>query len=355
MSVPRRRLIAGALALAGALPAWGAGRIADSCPGAEVVLPGAPGYALYRRRTLAFGTAIELTVAADSRHRAETALYAALREIEAIDSVTSLYRPVGAVCTLNRVGRLDQAETRLIDLLLAARRWSSRSEGAFDVTVQPLWTLYAEAAQAGRIPDDAAVAGALARVDWRAVSVDDGAVHLSHPGMAISLNGIVQGYATDRALAILRAHDIRHALVDAGEFGALGGRPPIGERAAGHCVEPWSVGIRDPRSPGALLGTMPLSAAAVATSGDYEYCFTADRVHHHIFDPRVGRSPRELAAVTVLATNATDADALSTACMVLGAEAGGRLVATVPGAEALFVRKDLSMVRTAGFPLQPPA
>ena len=353
MSVPRRRLIAGALALAGALPAWATGQSAASCTSPDARLADAPGYALYRRRTLAFGTGIELTVAADSRHRAENALLAALREIEAIDALTSLYRPVGAVCTLNRVGRIETAETRLLDLLLAAQRWSRRSDGAFDVTVQPLWTLYAEAAQAGRIPDDRAVAGALTRVDWRAVSVADGAVHLLNPGMALSLNGIVQGYATDRALAILRAHDIRDALVDAGEFGALGGRPGIGERPGGRCVEPWSVGIRDPRVPGALLGTMPL-ATAVATSGDYEYSFTPDRVNHHIFDPRVGRSPRELAAVTVLATNATDADALSTTCMVLGVAAGERLVATVAGAEALFVRKDRSIVRTAGFPLQPP-
>ena len=341
----RRRLLVGCCALVA-----NAAANAHSRPKAT----GSAGLTVFRRRALAFGSHIQLTVATDSREHALRALTAALAEIEQLESLLSLYRPDSALCRLNRNGRIDDADPRLLDVLGAAARWSLASAGAFDVTVQPLWQLYADQARHGRVPDDRAVQAVLGRVGWQHLAVAEGSAHFLRPAMALSLNGIAQGYATDRALAQLHRHGIGNALVDAGEFAALGLRPsPSPSPSLSGPPTPWSVAVRDPRLVGKALGTVSMSDMALATSGDYEFSFTEDRVHHHIFDPRVGRSPRELAAVTVQASNATDADALSTACMVLGVQAGLALLEGTPGAQGLFVRKDLSVVKTPGFELLP--
>ena len=363
--VQRRRILAGTFALVTGFTGLNcfAGR-ANSAATRAATAERTDGLTVYRRRTLAFGTRVQISVATDTREQAQQALAAALAEIEQLDSILSLYRPDSAVCRLNRNGRLDNADPRLLELLSVATRWSQASVGAFDVTVQPLWDLYADAARQRRVPDDLAVQTTLNCVGWRHLAVRERSAHFLRPAMALSLNGIAQGYATDRALLQLRRHGVRHALVDAGEFAALGSRPSSTsselsqasasvQSARSAQSSPWSVAVRHPRLADQSLGTVPMQDMALATSGDYEFSFSEDRVHHHIFDPRVGRSPLELAAVTVRANNATDADALSTACMVLGVEAGLALLNDTPGAQGLFVRKDQSLIKTAGFELLP--
>ena len=88
----------------------------------------------------------------------------------------------------------------------------------------------------------------------------------------------------------------------------------------------------------------------VATSGDYESIFTPDYLHHHIFDPAAGDSPRELASVTVMAPTGMLADGLSTACMVLGRERAAALAASLPGVDLLAIDKQGREWRSAGFP-----
>jgi len=159
--------------------------------------------------------------------------------------------------------------------------------------------------------------------------------------MAVTLNGIAQGYAADRALAALRAHGVEHALVDTGEIGTLG-------RKSGR--EPWTVGIQHPRRLDAYVQLAKLDGGFLATSGDYETTFTPDYVHHHIFDPKTGRSPETLCSVTVLARTGTEADGLATALFVLGVERGFKLLRRFAGAEAMAVRKDGAVLATRGFP-----
>jgi thiamine biosynthesis lipoprotein len=162
--------------------------------------------------------------------------------------------------------------------------------------------------------------------------------------MQLTLNGIVQGHAADRALAVLAAHGVRDALVDAGEFAGIGLHPG---------GTPWRIGVRDPLEPARLLGGLDHADAAVATSAANGYIFDGDGRHHHIFDPRTGRSPAGLAGVSVLAPDATTADALSTACMVMGVDRSLALLAELPDVHGLFVRGDGSVVRSSGLDRPP--
>ncbi|KIF83104.1 FAD:protein FMN transferase [Noviherbaspirillum autotrophicum] len=325
----RKFLSAGFGALAAGAGAFCFGQA--SAPGAFEPGPElAPGRRLFRGADLAFGTTVTIQLVHDSERDARLAIEDAFRAAHNIDRLLSIYRPGSQVYELNRTGRLLRPDPHLLNVLAESRRLSQLSGGAFDVTVQPLWL--AAAAGLDR-------RSALALVGGR-LQFDRHQVRLPRAGMAITLNGIAQGYATDLALDALRARGIRDALVDIGEFSGIGRRSP---------QQPWHVGIQDPRHKDRLLGVMPLEARSLATSGDYETTFSADFSRHHIVDPASGESPPELASVTVAAPSAMLADGLSTALMVLGTEPGMRLLREMPGVDALFVDKAGARKQSAGF------
>jgi thiamine biosynthesis lipoprotein len=282
---------------------------------------------------LAFGTVVSIKVLHEDARQAQLALADALAAARQVDALLSIYRPVSEVHTLNRDGRLARPGPHLLAVLEQANRLSAQTGGAFDITVQPMWQL----AQSGR-----SGAPALPLVGWQRMRVDAAGVALG-PGMAITLNGIAQGYAVDLARAALQARGIRHALIDTGEFGALG---------AAEGGRPWTLGIRDPRRAQDHAGLLPMDGRAVATSGDYASAFTPDFLSHHIFDPATGASPAELAAVTVAAPSGILADGLSTAFMVMGAQRSLALAASIPGVDLLAIDKQGRRWQSAGLRLQ---
>lgn len=293
------------------------------------------------RTSWALGSNVTITVLHDSPEHAEQAIDAAFAELETVERVMSLYRPQSELCRLNRSGVLDNPHPYLVDVLNQAESVARASGGAFDVTVQPLWQLYAAANKEGRLPDAAAVEMARSRVDWRRVRVSARRITLDK-GTTVTLNGIAQGFAADRAMAALRAAGIEHALVDTGEIS------PLGTKEQG---DPWQAGIQHPRESDAYVALARLDGRCLATSGDYATTFSPDRKYNHLFDPRTGNSPDELASVSIAAPTAMQADALSTAVFVLGPVQGLDLVERQPGVDALFVLKDGRTRATGGFPL----
>jgi thiamine biosynthesis lipoprotein len=122
---------------------------------------------------------------------------------------------------------------------------------------------------------------------------------------------------------------VRHAVVAAGGDSRL-----LGDR----CGRPWMIGVRDPRRAGEVVATLPLEDCAVSTSGDYERFFEADgERHHHLIDPRTGRSPTGVRSVTVIAPDGLLSEALSKTVFVAGVERGLRFVEAMPGVDAVIV------------------
>jgi thiamine biosynthesis lipoprotein len=257
-----------------------------------------------------------------------------LAEVERLDRVFSLYRPESAISQLNRDGYLDAPPPDLLRLLGESARFSALTGGAFDVTVQPLWDAYAahfqrpEADPAG--PPATVIEAALARVGHDRVRLDAGRIELAGPGMAITLNGIAQDYVTDRVVDLLREAGIAHALVDMGEIRAIGAHP------AG---EPWSVGLESPGKPGEVAERIDLLDCAVSTSGGYGTQFDAAGRFNHIFDPTDGTTSWRYASVSVIARDATTADALSTAFTLMPPDATQRVVDALD-LRAHFARPD---------------
>lgn len=289
---------------------------------------------------LAFGTTIQIALVHADEQVARAAISDALAAAQRVDRLMSIYHPASQVYQLNRDGVLHRPDPQLLAVLAQARALSQWTDGAFDITVQPLWRAWREAVARGTLPAPAQRRQAKAMVNWRQLVFDERRVALA-PGMAITLNGLAQGYAADMALAAVQAHGIRHALLDTGEFVARG-------RKRAH--QPWALGVRAPRDDQALAATLFINGCGVATSGDYESVFTPDYLHHHIFDPAAGDSPQELASVTVMAPTGMLADGLSTACMVLGRERAALLAASLPGVDLLAIDKQGREWRSPGFP-----
>lgn len=272
----------------------------------------ATGLRWQRRALVGFGTTLSVEAGHADESRLTLALDAAVATLQRIEAQMSLFREDSALSRLNRDGRLASAPPELFDLLGIARDVARRSDGAFDPTVQPLWLAFAGAQAQGRLPTPNEVDAARRRTGWRdLVLAADGGVRLRRAGMGVTLNGIAQGFAADRVRAVLRGHGIAHALVDAGEY-AMAGRNPRGGR--------WTLGIADPHVEGRLIARLFADGRCVATSGDDETVFSADRRHHHIFDPHTGWSPPGLSGVTVAAPTGALADALTKVFFVAGPE-----------------------------------
>lgn len=285
------------------------------------------------------GTVVTLTVVHPEADEARRMIGAGFAEMVRLESILSRHRrdtPVGA---LNATGSLERPPAELVTVLACARTVSGASAGAFDVTVLPLVRLWeASFAATGRPPSDQAIETTRRLVDYRRLDVSEDRVAFADTGMALSLDGIAKGFVVDRAVETLVARGADRVLVDAGGDMATAG--------AGSVREPWSVGIQDPHRPRELVDVVRLAGECVATSGDYQQSFTRDRRHHHIVDPRTGRSPEVLSSASVVAPSAMQADALSTAVMVLGPDAGVALLDSTPGAAGVIVNKIGERIRT---------
>lgn len=232
---------------------------------------------------------------------AEAIVARVMGEIERLEDILSLYRPESALAQLNRNGHLTSPPFELLECLSIAGAVNRASDGRFDPTVQALWTLWAEAAAIGVRPDADAIEAAHHKTGWSKVSLDASAITL-RPGMALTLNGIGQGYVADRVAALLEAEGLSDILIDTGEFRALGGRPDGGD---------WPVRLE-------TGDRISLRQRALATSAPLGTTFDQTGHDGHILDPATGMPTATLwRTLSISAPTAAIADALTTAACLL--------------------------------------
>lgn len=221
----------------------------------------------------------------------------AMAEIDRLEDIFSLYRPGSALGRLNAEGALADPPFELLECLTTAGAVHRASDGAFDPTVQPLWLARASAVGDGVPLDPAAHEAALRLVRWQDVRLDPARLTLGK-GMALTLNGIAQGYIADRVAAFLSAEGLTDVLIDTGEFVAIGGQPDGAD---------WPVAL-------AQGGRVGLRSRALATSAPLGMTFGGDGQTAHILDPKSGLPvPALWRGVSIAAPSAALADALSTA------------------------------------------
>lgn len=286
---------------------------------------------------IAMGAKASILLAHPDRRAGQLLIDRCVAEIRRLEAILSLYRPDSALSRLNQSGELDGPPSELVEVLSAAISLATASNGAFDPTVQPLYELYARhfsrsnADPAGPSPDR--IARAIERIDYRLVEITSNRIRLRQDDMAITLNGIAQGYITDRVATLIAAEGLENMLIDLGEQRADGMHPD---------GRPWRVGIADPQGRQDVLFTLELpdrtpGLPALATSGGYGTPFDVQGKHHHLFDPATGRSASHYASVSVAAPTALLADGLSTALYVAPVQEGARLIERYNPARAYAV------------------
>ena len=298
------------------------------------MLKGAPALAgeAIRWHGSALGAQVSIEIHHPDRVEAERLVQRCVLMVRRLEAQFSLYQADSAICTLNRTGFLVSPDADMVALLKTSLFFAELTDGAFDPTVQPLWRLHAEhfatdnPDPSGPAPDR--LAGALARVGYRGLLVGDDRIALVRSGAAITLNGIAQGYATDRVVDLMRKADLSTTLVDMGEIRAIGSRPD---------GTPWRVGLSDPGHPGVLTETVDLVNRAVATTAGAGFRFDPTGRFTHLFDPATGRSPALYRTVSVIAPTAAEADALSTAFSMLPPVRIRDIVAARPAVQARLV------------------
>ncbi|WP_322516765.1 FAD:protein FMN transferase [Rhodopseudomonas palustris] len=315
-SLTRRRMITiAAAAAAGSL--W-PGRL-RAAPVSEPV----------RWQGSALGAQVSIEIHHPDRAAAAELVSRSIAEVRRLERQFSLYQPDSAICELNRSGILIAPDPDMVVLLQASLGYAERTGGAFDPTVQPLWRLYQRHFSSDRPdpagPSPAKLEQALETVGRDGLRVTPDRIVLLERGAAITLNGIAQGYATDRVVELLRNAGLSTTLVDMGEIRAIGGRPD---------GTPWRVGLADPDQPGRSGEIVEIADRAVATSAGAGFRFDPAGRFTHLLDPRTGRSPRLYGSVSVIAPTATEADALSTGFSLLPLPVIRRIVHESHGVEA---------------------
>jgi FAD:protein FMN transferase len=328
-----------------------AGRHAASpAPGLAPLRPPATAQGSWMQREQAvMGTSVTVQVWAEDRSRGAAAMAAVMAEMQRIDRSYSPHRADSELSVVN-ARAAEQAvpiSDELFQLVARAQAFSRQTAGAFDISYASAGALYDY--RAGLAPDDISLARAVQAIGWRQMHLDPArpSLRFGRAGMRIDLGGFAKGYAVDRCCALLQRCGIRHAIVTAGGDSRL-----LGDRRG----RPWNVAIRDPRDPEAVIALLPLQDVAVSTSGDYERCFVRDGVrHHHLLDPRTGRSPSHVRSVTIVASDGLTAEAMGKAVFVLGPERGLRLLADHPGVDAVIIDADGRLHCSEGFEaLKPP-
>jgi len=249
------------------------------------------------------------------------ALGAAFAALVRVDDRMSLWKP-SELTTLNRAGR-GRVSPEMGTVLWHALEMSYVSGGAFDPTVEPLVRAGGHLGGKPRRLGRCERWRLLARVGTAHVHLDPATREVRlDPGTRLDLGGIAKGYAVDLALAALR------------KAGAQGGLVDLGGSSLGVFGTPTTVAVRDPeRTDAPPWATFELNDAALASSG-------GDQRPGHIFDPRTGLPARKVLAATVVAASAMEADALSTAVYVLGAEEGLAILVRRGAAGIVLSRED---------------
>lgn len=292
----RRREFVGVLGTA-FVPAWGATRREQ----------------FVERWSWAMGQAVHVMLFVASEQHGLDACAAALAELRRVECRLSLFDDASDLCELNRHAgrgamRIDE-DLRIV--LRCAAGYRRLTGGAFNVGVEPLmraWGLREPPHQPLGAAELAAAREAVATAEVR-LEGQGARARLPNAHTQLDFGGIGVGYGIDRALAVLRACGIRRAFVDvSGDVAAIGAPP--GETG-------WQVDIADPAHLGAIIATIRLRDAALATS--------ANTVRRHILNPATGKPADALRQVSIVAPTAITADALSTAMLVSGRRPPGAL------------------------------
>ena len=262
--------------------------------------------------------------------------------LDAVDAAMSTWKDESDLSRFNRAapGTLVEVTQLTASMMEICGPLVEATGGAFNPTVGPLVRLWGFGSyEEVEAPSDEAIARARAVVDWPAVQIDGMSMGKSRVGVEVDVSAVAKGYAVDLAAGALVAAGCDSFLLEVGGEMVLRGKNTAGQ--------PWQVGVVDPLPQQnqvqntSYYAAISVTGRAVATSGDYRNVREVDgRIVAHAIDPRTGRPiEHSLASVTVVAETCAKADALATAALVLGPEAGLQMLEEQDGVEGYLLSR----------------
>lgn len=232
-----------------------------------------------------------------------------------LDSSLSTYLPVSIISRVNQNDSTARLDSHFIEVFNRAMEVSDKTGGLFDVSIAPLVNAWGFGFSKKEKISDAVIDSLLPLVNYRSITIKNNRVVKARPGMQLDFNAIGQGYSVDVLAGYLQSKGIRNYLVElGGELIASGSK----------FDEDWKVGIDLPTEQEPMQRTLsaviPLHNRAMATSGNYRKFYVEDgKKYAHIINPNTGYPAKsDIISATVLANNATTADAYATVFMVMG-------------------------------------
>ena len=300
------------------------------------------------------GTFAHVVAVAEDSGTAKKCVRAAMKEIRKVDDLMSDYKSDSEISRVNREAgeRAVKVSESTYEVIQRSIEFSEMTGGAFDITVGPLVALFRNAKENKVAPSEEQIELARSKVGFEKLKLDskNKTVQFSDNGMLLDLGGIAKGYAIDKAIEAAQRCGAIGAMIDIGGDVRCFGLPPEGK-------DHWLIGLQDPNSAiegmegGGLLMVLKITNAAVATSGDYQqFVLIEGKRYSHIMDRRTGTNAEGLSSVTIIADNATDADALATSVSVMGAEKGLALIEKLPNTEAILIIPEpkYEIIKTGG-------
>ncbi len=275
----------------------------------------------------------------------EETLTLAMSEINRLEGLLSVEQEGSDLYKLAQAAGEDwvdiSPETQ--ELLSKAKDYWQLSEGHFDVTIGPLVNLWNIRDGTGHVPSQDELTQACSLVDAEKLLLEDGRAFLSEKGMEANLGGIAKGYIADKVKELLLAEGVEYALINlGGNILLIGGKD---------ADTPFHVGVEKPETEEGLLpGRIEARDKSIVTAGITQRFFMENGIrYHHILDPFTGYpADTGLVCVTIVSNNSVDGDALSTTCLLLGAEKGMELIESIPDTEALFQTVDGDLLLSSG-------
>ena len=231
----------------------------------------------------------------------------------------------------------------LASLLSQGLSITRESDGAFDIAIAPLTSLWDFTAEDPKIPDDAAIQKALPLCSSDGVTIDGQDITLPSDDIQFDVGAIAKGYIADRLKDFLVKKGVNSAIINLGGNVLCIGSKPDGT--------PFKVGIQKPFADrNETEAVMDITGKSVVSSGIYERCFKQNgKLYHHILNPKTGYPyDNSLISVTIISDQSVDGDALSTTCFALGLDKGLKF-AEKKGVQAVFITEDYKLHYTDGF------
>lgn len=293
---------------------------------------------IVKRTTIIMGSTVEIQVRGINSVTANKVIFASFEEVKRLDTLFSTYMTGNPMWMLNNTDADEIVVTNeMFNMLKMCDEIWRMTNGAFDPAIGNLIEVIGFEKGYPKLPTSKQIENALGKIGWKNILLKKENIISKPKQVRLSFNAIVPGYAADKIANLLSNFGIKEYLINVGgEIFARG--------------DNWKIGIQHPRKENELLGTINLNGMGVSTSGDYEQYFKKDgKRYSHLLNPLSGYPADECEAVTIIAKEASLADALSTGVFILGPVKGMELIEKLENVEGIIVDTTGTIHESSGF------